>query len=539
MNEMCYKILIADDEYWIRENLRNLLDWSEYSFEFMEPAVDGQDALLKMESCCPDILITDINMPFLSGTELLQVIKERFPHVVTIVLSGYNDFTYVREALLSRAIDYLLKPITKIDLINVLTNALNIISTNKAQELEKESIKSELLMAASLIRDREFSMLIASDELSVAEGTHSQYLPHIEFGFINFFVAVVKIYDLYHLPMSNNMPKQLPYQIKEKLHEIIQDDKAVTFNNIFSPTEFIVVIDKPSYEMNRLCTKILEGLKKITSSFIHIGLSHRSLNFDIRNAYLEAISALMFIKYDRKNVIINTEEVADFPISQRVSPEHEKQLLLAIKNKNKKHIRQLIFSEIGLKSDCQDWLFLEVKHTVERLTWLLSSNTPKCNSAFEVLAMENLIELLSLAVNSFNISEICSIIEEVIEEAFSINDLPGQNDTMQKTIQIITSYIDEKYFEELSLTSLSKMFLVERSYLSKLFKQEVGENLMLYIAKKRVEKAIELIKKSNVTLTEISFLVGYDDYAYFNRVFRKVTGKSPREYKTTFEGEAK
>lgn len=69
MNEKKYKVLIADDEYWIRENLRNIIDWDEYSFSFMEPAVDGEDVLRKMDADCPDILITDINMPFISGVE--------------------------------------------------------------------------------------------------------------------------------------------------------------------------------------------------------------------------------------------------------------------------------------------------------------------------------------------------------------------------------------------------------------------------------------------------------------------------------------
>jgi len=534
---MNYKILIADDEYWIRENLRTLLDWSEYSFEFMEPAVDGEDALLKIESCCPDILITDINMPFLSGTELLQVIKDRFPHVVTIVLSGYNDFTYVREALLSRAIDYLLKPITKIDLINVLTRALDILSTNKEKEREKESIRADLLMAASLIRDREFSMLIASDEISLEENTNYHYLSEVELSFINFFVVVVKIHDLYHLSTNNLTLKQLPYQIKEKLHETIHDDNAIIFNNIFSPNEFIIIIDKDHQAMGSLCLKILDSLKAATPSIIHIALSHRSLNFgNIHSAYLEALGAFMSIKYNRKNRVISAAQVVNSPIKQRISPEHEKQLLLALKTKNKKLIKQIVFEEIGLKSNCNDWLFLEIKQTVDKLVWMITNTTSKNASSFEILAIENLIDLLNLAVDAFNLSEVCNIIEEIIEEAFTVSELPGQNDTMKQTIQLIITYIDALYFEELSLTSLSQIFLVERTYLSKSFKHEVGENLMLYIAKKRIQKATELIKKSDVSLTEISFLVGYDDYTYFNRVFRKITGKSPREYKVQLEG---
>ena len=92
-------------------------------------------------------------------------------------------------------------------------------------------------------------------------------------------------------------------------------------------------------------------------------------------------------------------------------------------------------------------------------------------------------------------------------------------------------YIDRNYFEELTLVSLSEKYCVESSYFSRLFKQETGKNLMLYIAEKRIEKAIEYMKDENVNLTEIAFLTGYDDYTYFSKVFKKITGKSPRDYR--------
>lgn len=104
MSEKQYKVMVADDEYWVRENLRTIIGWDKYSLLFMEPAVDGKDVLDRMEKDCPDILITDINMPYINGVELMKFIKARYPHVVTIVLSGYSDFEYVRESLLMGAV---------------------------------------------------------------------------------------------------------------------------------------------------------------------------------------------------------------------------------------------------------------------------------------------------------------------------------------------------------------------------------------------------------------------------------------------------
>ena len=123
MNEKKYKVLIADDEYWTREKLKRMIPWEKYSLELLAPAVDGEDVLRRMEEEVPDILITDIDMPFLSGTELLAIVQEKYPKVISFVVSGYNDFAYVKDSFLAGSINYLMKPVTKMDLVNALVRA--------------------------------------------------------------------------------------------------------------------------------------------------------------------------------------------------------------------------------------------------------------------------------------------------------------------------------------------------------------------------------------------------------------------------------
>lgn len=123
------------------------------------------------------------------------------------------------------------------------------------------------------------------------------------------------------------------------------------------------------------------------------------------------------------------------------------------------------------------------------------------------------------------------VINEMIDLTLDTSKVKGDV-TMQGIVRQIAEYIDKNYFEELTLADLSKRYAVESSYLSKMFKQENGDNLMVYIAKTRIAKAMEYIRENHTSLTEIAFLVGYDDYSYFNRVFRKITGIGPREYKS-------
>ena len=96
MKTMKYKVLAADDEFWSRENIRNLIPWEEYSLEFLEPACDGEEVMERIEEEKPDIILTDINMPFLSGLELLERLQKEYPEIITVAISGYDDFDKVK-----------------------------------------------------------------------------------------------------------------------------------------------------------------------------------------------------------------------------------------------------------------------------------------------------------------------------------------------------------------------------------------------------------------------------------------------------------
>ena len=162
MNAAC-KVLIVDDEFWVRENLRNLLGAEKLPLQVLEPAANGEEALRIMEKEHPDILITDITMPFLNGNELIKAAKKRFPLMPTIVLSGYSDFAYVREALLNGAIDYLLKPVSKSALLDVLDKAFSLLNALRQKEREQTEQQERVRQASSLLRDGELSALIAED----------------------------------------------------------------------------------------------------------------------------------------------------------------------------------------------------------------------------------------------------------------------------------------------------------------------------------------------------------------------------------------
>ena len=120
---------------------------------------------------------------------------------------------------------------------------------------------------------------------------------------------------------------------------------------------------------------------------------------------------------------------------------------------------------------------------------------------------------------------------EAIIELTVIENRETATETMKDIVKQAADYIDEYYYEDISLTGLANQYNVEPSYFSKLFRQQIGETLMVYLTKVRIEKAKTYMKDPTINLTEISFMVGYDDYSYFSRIFRKIIGMSPRDYR--------
>lgn len=528
-----YKLLIADDEYWIRQNLKFMVDWDEYSIDFLEMACDGEDAMKKIEENCPDILITDINMPFVSGIELINNIKDQYSNIKVIVLSGYSEFEYVRQALVNGAIDYLLKPIEKEDLIDVIKKVISLIEAGRKLEQEKEATNHKLIIAKSVLQDREYSEFIDNNKIKVGSGDiASNIWPDVN----GFFLALIKTDRISKIAKKLDITdvNQLLFQIKEYISDQIDSKNSIVFNNIFVQNEFILIADLSKLNFSMICDKVIRIIKQYTYSDVSIAISRYYTSFDeIRNAYNDALLAIMTRKFCAGSYKIDIEDVGHISAIKRVTSEQENQLIYAAQNKNKKLVNKLLYEDMQIqKYDCGDYIFLEIKQIIDKVARIIYNNSLSDNSPTQILTIDNLMELLNMALENFNMADVCNIIDQIVDECLDTNDSIGSNETVKQTVRQVEKYIDENYFEDISLATLANTFLISKSYLSKAFKQEIGVNVMLYIAKKRIDKSLEYIKQDDLSLTEISSLVGYDDYAYFNRVFRKIMGKGPREYKS-------
>jgi FixJ family two-component response regulator/AraC-like DNA-binding protein len=527
MNAGC-KVLIVDDEYWVRENLRNLLAAEKLPLRLLEPAANGEEALRMMETERPDILITDITMPFVNGNELIKAARQRFPRMPTIVLSGYSDFAYVREALLNGAIDYLLKPVSRSALLDVLDKALSILDRGREQELEHAEQQERIRQASAILRDGELSLLVAEEGAS--RSAHAALSP-LELEFAVFTLLLIKLTGL---PPRGNAEATASARwsagIKEVLAREARDVRQVAFHNVYARNEFVLLTGMDPDGIDRLCRTLPAAVERAAGCRVSIAVSRPYYSFThLREAYREAHDALMERTARGENVV-RAANSKGLVLRKRISPEMEKRLLFALQTRDKLLARDVIFNQIGL-GGCDDWLMLEVKQAAEYAAGMIIQHGDTGASPRSTLSLENIGELLGMALDRQDLAEVRSVLEQMLDEVFGESASPGASDSMRQTVRRVQDYLEENYFDALSLTTLSKMFRVERSYLSKSFKQVTGCNLMLAIARKRIEKAAEYIRRQDSSLSEIGYLVGYEEYAYFNRVFHKIMGVSPSEFK--------
>jgi AraC-like DNA-binding protein/DNA-binding NarL/FixJ family response regulator len=540
MIQQVYKVLIADDEYWTREKLRQMIHWQDYALEFLEPAIDGEDALAKIESERPDILITDINMPFISGTELIKIVREKYPEIISFVISGYDDFEYVREALTGGAVNYLLKPVSKIDLVNALSKSLEIISQRQKHQSEQQDTRMRLLKASSLLLDREFSYFLREKEAA--------FTPNISLNtsldIAGNSVMLVKIHDLREIKAAYNYDLNLySYNTKQQIRSWFEGAEVMVFNNTSRTNEFLIFSNIEFSQIDQIAKKMLKGLQEYSGSVITIIINEHSFSVDnIRDVYKQTIRLLEFRPFSKESLILTTRDngqgKGETEKAERFGAEQSGSLGRLIEGGHKSAIISWIEQYLNLDSEDGSLSFFEEKQATQSVIQYLYQRLCPVPDPQSMLKMEDQIEAADSYIDMIDkeaLSELFrGIVDSMLEEKTEQTDISAQ-DAVEKAI----AYVNEHYCEKITLTGIAQMVGVSSSYFSTMFSRLTGENLIAYITRLRIEKAAELIRSGSFNLTETAFMVGYEDYAYFSRIFRKAMGVSPRDYASNQETEDK
>ena len=536
MKSMKYKVLAADDEFWSRENIRSLIPWEEYSLEFLEPACDGEEVLERIPEEKPDIILTDINMPFLSGLELLQRLQQEYPDIVTVAISGYDDFEKVKGVFVSGGLDYLLKPVGKEELVKVLTKALGVLEERENAKKQDETSRIQEHKLSSFLEDSEYSALLSGK-------LYGQSASQTHVSSTNTFSEVatlmVKFYNITEIAEQFDHDNlQMSWSIKSRLRELTgTDGNAIIFNNSNKMSEFLIVKTADAKELRTLAENILKEFPLEEYGPVSVVLHEQTSSLDdIGTVYRELISTLVTRSFSRSHCILSCPEeknIVEIQTIGKAAPAHmETELYHLLSTGQKSETEKLIFRTCDFKH-CDDgtWTFLDVKQYVGRVTGILyryvQEKCPELTAQAEE-AMDN-IDYYMKCLNAPSLFASLKILLDSLWERGE--DKSTASSSIVQQVEQIHRYIERSYHENITLTALAEQYHMDASYLSRIFSQKYGETIIAFLTRIRMEKAAELMKDQDKKLETISFLVGYDDYNYFSRVFRKKMGCSPREYR--------
>jgi two-component system response regulator YesN len=490
-------ILVVEDEHEVRKGIVSLLSSLKPTMMVFE-AEYGARALTVMEQNMMDIVLTDIRMPEIDGLQLLEVIRKRFPSSIVIMLSAYPDFSYVQKALSLGASDYLLKPVGAAQIEEVITKAISTIQ-----------------------RENNSRFTIEHNHRIVMQNALRDLMNQVPIDYVNYELQAEldqTAFTLLHLAAQrhNGMPndKLFWYSVQNMFEELVTPSLGGKPNFITNYLGLIVILPhKPGRSVPELETPI-NTLRAEADKVLKCKLRFwQSRAYDSLTQLAEAYQQFLHEYYrtsDRKS-----EDKTDLILALTVS------------------IKNLDYEQsVKLMSD----LLLHPGHTFEQAKENAFEITLLLGKEIDSLDTSVKIQLKRTMMNMKPITEMASKFE-VLE---ALQDCVGQliaqlrNEVRGErhyAIRKVIGYIQDHLAGDFTLKDVADHIFLNESYLSTLFKNEVGETFSEYVLNMRMKKASALLLSTDTPIQDISQLVGYPNYGYFSQVFRKYYGISPSSYR--------
>lgn len=511
--EISCKVLIAEDEYITRQGIRNMIDWNAEGFEIVGEACNGQDALDLAEKLKPHIVLTDIVMPIMDGLTFEKEIRARHPEIQIVVLSSYSDFDYVRDSFQSGVVDYILKPtLNPADLLKTMKQVAARIpglTLKGRQDVSVASYVEQLLSGyTSENKQRQLRQVFQ------------------ESCFILVGMAVARIYR--QDTTGAERQKKLLSQYAEEhlaefthLHLIVEESVLLLVVN-FAGSKKKEILSA----VNRIVEQIAlqEPLTFYAASEV---FSDPAQIKDIYNGSFLANMERYF--YYRGKHFVASEEFQDLKPTVKFDMAKYTKLLDTLQVKAALDFLEEYVDTVLAECSMDE---MELKTLVQNSWYQLISileNHGLDADNLSYLKRDCLIKLYDCSyVQDF--VRVFHVLQGDFYELISKYEI----DTRSSTIQTILKYIDSHYNEPLTLASLARQFNFNYSYLSSYFRSHHKEGFSEYLNKERIRHASELLKQEDLSVSGVCEAVGYTDQSYFTRVFKKLTGITPRDYRRRY-----
>jgi two-component system, response regulator YesN len=530
------KIMIIDDEYYFRQALKVSLPYEELGFVICGEAKNGKEALEKIDELKPEIAIVDLNMPIMGGLEFINAIKENGYDIKTIILTGYSEFNYARQAISLGVNNYVLKPVNEEELKKALLDIKASILNELSAKIEIEALIKRAQENIPVLKEKFLNDLLYGNSLM----SKSKIINSLEYLGIRLFskyyrVLVIEIDNIEGYNRDEDEKMLWYYAILDMVSEDLT--KPLASEACFDKNNRLCLIlgsmDKSDLSEENIafrCEGLLKNSERNLKIELTIGIGnlYEGIN-STEISYREALYALKNGMMSGKGTVVTYNEIEEGGLSKTIfSTEQRSQLLMSMRLLNTAEVYRIIkniFSEFKISKMKHDFLIVTC---IE----LISTN-------YEFLAEAGFIfkDIFKYALNPIEEIQYIKSVEEmekfIIElyecsvNHFSIN----KHSRSAKMVKDIKEFIVKNYLiSELKVEDISKHVFINYSHLCYTFKKETGKTIIEYLTEVRIKKAKEIIDGGNLVIQDVADKVGYEESNYFSRCFKKYYGLSPSKY---------
>lgn len=523
-----HKVFIVDDEPFILEGLASLVDWEDYGLVLSGRASDGLEAFEILRHAEVDILITDIMMRDMNGLELIERLKPLYPRMKFIVLSGYNEFDYVKQGMQLGIENYLLKPVNIQELTETIERTVRTIEQADQQQVWQAD-------QLDILRDNIMNRW-AAGKIAPAELKGRLELLDIPFHFPFYAAASVK-------PTAEGETEERPgryteQQLVDRVYRLCRQREKMNSRFVcFTDNEGDIVLLFAGNNHDAVRTAALAELTAIRNE-VRSGLGLRLLmTFGSLESGFTGVPESCrhakrlqeyFLTMPEEQVIVY-DEISNLSADSGESPvdlmEYE-QLLLG---RNKAAVREYIeklFAGLQESHPCDPAIIHN--YAIELI--MCTKQIIKEHKLSPEVAESGYKQLFTTLFKAQTLGQLVTHVLFIAEAA--IDYLSVQDDDFSPVVKQVLYYIRTRYAEQLSLKTLSQSLRIHPFYLGQLFQKETGVNFTDYLSTHRIRTAQQLLRTTSLKTSDISRSVGYLEPGYFYRQFRKYTGVSPTEYRS-------
>jgi len=525
-----WKAVIAEDERVILKGLHKLIDWEALGVEIVGDAYDGEQLKRLIEYQNPDIILSDIKMPYYTGLEVQQWYNENYSRAKFIFASGYEEFAFAKEAIRNGAIDYLLKPVGKKELEDAVKKAIEALTQKNTVDIFQEKkddfqlLFEEINEGKSFVNEdlyRLFREVQIDVEDSFFVGVCVGIKPDLAGRMRNEAFAQFNLarFSVFNQVVENFKDKKLGFPLEKKQNYAC----------------LIGAFPKRNEEkyLEQYILPTIRHVEEICGVELCVGIGNKVYQIaDLMSTYKESHEAFLLYHFEECKVI----EYGDIHVDERVSfQDYRDAIDVAFK---------AILAKDSNTMDCVDHV-MDIIRSIHYANWgavrMRTMNfTGELSSKLDHYHMlpKDFYDMQDALQRDVEEIEVWSELKALVHRHYEglIDDIYKSDRSKDKVIiEQVKQYIKDHYAEDLSIKELSDVACVSQNYFSAMFKKETGQNYKNYLTQIRMDKALELLRTTDYKTYEIGEQVGYNNTRRFVDAFKQSYSLSPMEYKKSLK----